>query len=172
MVSVTPRPTLPPGKTRYPLYTKLSGSQGRSEPVRKISPTPGFDPRTVQPVAGRNKTALFRPLPLQPCSLEMSSLKPPKGNCVFYSEYWTLDTVEFLLLSSVCASPLSSISVTWRICLILKFRSAFAKWRKETIISLQYIWPHEITRLPLDGFSWNFVFEDFSKFCRESSNFD
>jgi hypothetical protein len=33
---------LPPGNTRYP---------GRSGRVRKISPPPGFDPRTVQPVA-------------------------------------------------------------------------------------------------------------------------
>jgi hypothetical protein len=41
-----------PGKeTRYPLYRRLGGPQGRSGRVRKISPTPGFDPRTVQPVA-------------------------------------------------------------------------------------------------------------------------
>jgi hypothetical protein len=30
MVSVTPRPPLPPGKTRYPLYRRLGGRQGRS----------------------------------------------------------------------------------------------------------------------------------------------
>jgi hypothetical protein len=41
---------LPPVKTRYPLYRRLSGPQGRSGRVRKISPPPGFDPRTVQPV--------------------------------------------------------------------------------------------------------------------------
>ena len=46
-------PALPPGKTRNPLYRRLSGPQGRSGQVRKISPPPGFDPRTVQPVAGR-----------------------------------------------------------------------------------------------------------------------
>jgi hypothetical protein len=34
---------LPPGKTRYPLYRKLGGPQGRSGRVRKISPQPGFD---------------------------------------------------------------------------------------------------------------------------------
>jgi hypothetical protein len=44
---------LPPGKTRYPLYRRLGGPQGRSGQVRKISPTPGFDPDTVQPVASR-----------------------------------------------------------------------------------------------------------------------
>jgi hypothetical protein len=52
-VSVTLRPLLFPGKTRYPLYRRLGGLQGRSGQVRKISPPPGFDPRTVQPVASR-----------------------------------------------------------------------------------------------------------------------
>jgi hypothetical protein len=44
---------LPPGKTRYPLYRRLGGPQGQSGQVRKISPLPGFDPRTVQPVTSR-----------------------------------------------------------------------------------------------------------------------
>jgi len=35
--------TLSPGKTRY----LFDGPQGRSGRVRKISPPPGFDPRTV-----------------------------------------------------------------------------------------------------------------------------
>ena len=48
-----------PGKTRYPLYRRLGRPQGRSGRVRKISPPPGFDPRTVQPVA--ILTALSRP---------------------------------------------------------------------------------------------------------------
>jgi hypothetical protein len=34
--------TLPPGKTRYPLYRRLGGSQGRSGQVRKISPPTGI----------------------------------------------------------------------------------------------------------------------------------
>ena len=44
---------LPPRKIRYPLYKRLGGSHGRSGQVRKISPQPGFDPRTVHPVAIR-----------------------------------------------------------------------------------------------------------------------
>ena len=44
---------LPRGKTRYPLYGRLGGPQGRSGQVRKISSPPGFDPRIVQPVASR-----------------------------------------------------------------------------------------------------------------------
>jgi hypothetical protein len=45
--------SLPPGKTRYPLFRRLGGPQDRSGQVRKISPPPEFDPRTVQPVASR-----------------------------------------------------------------------------------------------------------------------
>jgi len=37
-VSPTPRPPLPRGKTRYPLYRRPGGPQGRSGQVRKISP--------------------------------------------------------------------------------------------------------------------------------------
>jgi hypothetical protein len=33
---------LPPGMTRYPLYRRLGGIQGRSGRVRKISPLTGF----------------------------------------------------------------------------------------------------------------------------------
>jgi len=44
---------LPLPKTRYPLYTRLGGPQGRSGLVQKNSPPPGIDPRTVQPVASR-----------------------------------------------------------------------------------------------------------------------
>ena len=48
-----PGRSLPPGKTRYPLYRRLGGPQGWSGEVQKISPPPGFDSRTVQPVASR-----------------------------------------------------------------------------------------------------------------------
>jgi len=46
-----PGRSLPPGKSRYPLYRRLGGPQGRSGQVRKISPPPGFNPRTVHLVA-------------------------------------------------------------------------------------------------------------------------
>jgi hypothetical protein len=53
VVNATPRPLYPRGKTRYPLYRRLGGPHGKSVWVRKISHPPGFDPRTVQPVASR-----------------------------------------------------------------------------------------------------------------------
>jgi hypothetical protein len=46
-----PGRSLPPGKTRYSLYRRLGGSQGRSGQVRKISPPTGIRSPTVQPVA-------------------------------------------------------------------------------------------------------------------------
>jgi hypothetical protein len=39
---------LSPGYTRCPSYRRLGGPQSPSGRVRKISPPPGFDPRTVQ----------------------------------------------------------------------------------------------------------------------------
>jgi len=54
----------PPEKTRYPLYRRLGGPHGRSGQVQKISPQPGFDPRTVQPVASRYTDYATRPTSL------------------------------------------------------------------------------------------------------------
>ena len=54
VVNTPLRPLYP--RERKPVHTvKRLGveSQGRSGRVRKISPPPGFDPRTVQPVANR-----------------------------------------------------------------------------------------------------------------------
>ena len=48
----TPRPgRFTPAKTRYPLYSRVGRPLGRYGRMRKTSPPPGFDPRTVQPVA-------------------------------------------------------------------------------------------------------------------------
>jgi hypothetical protein len=46
-----PGRSLSSGKTRYPLYRRLGGPQGRSEEVRKDSPPPEVDNPTVQLVA-------------------------------------------------------------------------------------------------------------------------
>jgi len=50
---------LPLGETRYPLYRRLCGPQRRSGRLRKISPTPAFDSRTLQPVASRKMTGIL-----------------------------------------------------------------------------------------------------------------
>ena len=53
MVNITPQAVLPLGMTGYPLYRRLGGPQDRSGQVHNIFPPPGFDLRTVQPVANR-----------------------------------------------------------------------------------------------------------------------
>ena len=53
VVSTTPRPLYPRERPGTHCYSRLGGPQGRSRRVRKISPPPIFDPRTVQPVASR-----------------------------------------------------------------------------------------------------------------------
>ena len=55
-----PGRTLPPGKTRYPLFRKLGGPQGRSGRAENLAP-PGFNPRTVQPVVSRYTDWATRP---------------------------------------------------------------------------------------------------------------
>jgi hypothetical protein len=42
-----------PGNIQYPLHRRLGGPRSRFGQVRKISPPPGFDFRTVHPVANR-----------------------------------------------------------------------------------------------------------------------
>ena len=54
---------------------------------------------------------------------------------------------------------------------VYRFIRRFAQLRKLTINVFMSVCPQATGRLPLDGFSWNFVFECFLKICRESSRF-
>ena len=64
-----PAASLPPGKTRYPLYSRLGGPQGRSGHVRKISHQPGFDLRIIYPVGGHYTDYATRPMSDIKCTL-------------------------------------------------------------------------------------------------------
>jgi len=66
---------LSPGKTRYLLYRRLGGTQGRSGPVRKIWLPQSFDPQAVQELAA----SMFRLL------RDTFFLQQPKHAGVFYS---------------------------------------------------------------------------------------
>jgi len=63
-VSVTPRPLFTTGKDPVPIVQEAGWAQGRSGQVRKISPLPGFDPRSVQTVASRYTDYATRPTTL------------------------------------------------------------------------------------------------------------
>jgi hypothetical protein len=56
-----PGRSLLPKKSRYPLYRRLGGPQGRSGQVGKISTPTGIRSRTVQPVASRYTNYATRP---------------------------------------------------------------------------------------------------------------
>jgi hypothetical protein len=64
-----------------------------------------------------------------------------------------------------------TLSISLGECLV-NFSGAFAKLRKVTIsfvmsVRLPYVRPHGITRLPMDGFSWNLIFEEFFKIVED-----
>jgi len=50
-----------PGKDPVPIVQEAGWALGRSGQVRKISPPPGFDPRTVKPVGSRYTDYNTRP---------------------------------------------------------------------------------------------------------------
>jgi hypothetical protein len=64
----------------------------------------------------------------------------------------------------------SQTSVKWAICVLSLLQDAFAKWRKVTAHVVGSVRPRETTRLPLDRFSLNLIFEYFSKICRPNSS--
>ena len=63
VVSSTPSRTLPAGKTRYPLYRRLGGPQGRSGRAENLIRT-GIRSRTVQPVVSHYTDWATQPLEL------------------------------------------------------------------------------------------------------------
>ena len=67
---------LPPEMTQYSLYSSLGGSQGRSGRLRKISPTPGFDPRTIQAVASFYTSCNIL---AHPETLKQTTIKPKRS---------------------------------------------------------------------------------------------
>ena len=73
--------SLLPGKTRYPLYRRLCGPQGR---CGKYRPPPGFDLRTVQPVASRYTDWATRPQPNKMLSKISLPQKSPGFRNIFF----------------------------------------------------------------------------------------
>jgi hypothetical protein len=82
---------LPPGMTRYPLYRRLGGPQDRSGRVRKISPPPGLDPRTVQPVASRYTDWAI--------AAHIKFLKYSQFHSTLYNQYSGHNVVTYLMLA-------------------------------------------------------------------------
>jgi hypothetical protein len=94
------------GKTRYPLYGRLCGSQGRSGQVRKISPPPEFDPRTIQPVAHHYTDWATRPV--FTCMYVLLFLI----GCVFVVCYLIYFLLRFSVIPIASFGPFISTSIT------------------------------------------------------------
>jgi hypothetical protein len=85
-----PGRTLPPRKTRYPLYRRLGGPHGRYGQAEILAP-PRFDPRTVQPVVS-----------LYPAHVQLISHVNCPGIDLIYSwwdRYQTKETVREVCLN-------------------------------------------------------------------------
>jgi len=57
-----PRPLFTPRKDTVPIVQEADEPQGRYGQLLKISPSPVFDPRTVQPAASRYTDYATRPM--------------------------------------------------------------------------------------------------------------
>jgi hypothetical protein len=121
-----------PGKeTWYPLHRRFSGPHGWSGQVWKISPPPGFDPQTVQPVVSRYTDYT---VPAQPCVHNfhfvltvhsfVSQVKSPTKYSAFCHVYISLILVVVLYISHV----LPKLLLFWHLCLAV-FTVSVDGWR-------------------------------------------
>ena len=124
---------LPPEKSRYPLYKRLGGHQGRSEQARKILPPPGFDHRTVQPVASRYSDYDTRPtsmcMRLRYCNavLHRKLLMHVREACS------RNEVIQALTLLAACTEPTTK-SLTFSGSCCLSVRLTFGKTTKVATI--------------------------------------
>jgi len=107
----SPGSSLPPGKTRYPLYRRLGGTQDRSGQVRKNSPPLGFDSRTVQPLAIRYSDWATRPTQLR---LEIIIFCFQKKNQL-YALVYVFDSREIVVCFLICPRELPHLQISNRL---------------------------------------------------------
>jgi hypothetical protein len=83
-----PGRTLPPGKTRYQLYRRLGGPQGRSGWAENLVLT-GIRSRTVQPVAqSLYRLSYYRIIPLKRPMFCPYILQLFPYNCISFHPHW------------------------------------------------------------------------------------
>jgi len=110
----------PPGKTRYPLYNRyrvfpgVGGPQRRSEQVRKISPPPGFYPRTVQPVASRYTDYTISALTVVRYQSKIEAYRFGNVSARIIFLYTELDVVHILVFAVLECGPYQKHPVVFR----------------------------------------------------------
>jgi hypothetical protein len=95
---------LPLGKTWYSLYKRKGGLQGQSGRVWKISPPPGFDPRTVRLVASRY-TDWTIPAHITPDNSGITKRQPQSSFLAFVHN-------KYFVTSSASTASLTSLNFT------------------------------------------------------------
>ena len=124
---------LPPGKTPCPLYRKLGRPQGRSGRVQKISPPPGFDPRTVQPVASRYTDcaipaeALYRTFIFTVAFVFPHELRWLHYNWRSWQNNYTFCQQLDLNRTNFAKWHVKRVAVIWKLLKILSFRDSNVK---------------------------------------------
>jgi len=89
---------------------------------------------------------------------------------------WSFATVALLIIRGPChalfATNKQIISKFDITCYFRRVRKIAQKLTISAVASVcSSVRPHGTTRLPLDEFLWNLVFEYFSKICRQNSSF-
>ena len=88
--------------------------------------------------------------------------------------FWVWSSVSWVYcLQNLVHSPLSLSNLYTPKCLRMftPILGAFAKLQKATLIFVVPFLPHATTRIPLDRFSWNLIFEYRSKIWQENSSY-
>ena len=88
----------------------------------------------------------------------------PDAADAYINRHQYLNIVGNLNCSEVDDSSVDVQSDLW-------FLGAFATLRKSTVRFVMSVGQHGTTWLPLDGFSWNLSFQNFSRICWEKSSF-
>ena len=109
-VSPTPRPTLPPRKTRYPLYWRVGGPQGHSVRAENLVLT-GIRCLTVQPVVSVYIGWATEPRP---------NLPPGKTRCPLYwrvggpqGQSVRAENLVFTGIRCLTVQPVVSVYIGW-----------------------------------------------------------
>jgi len=169
--------TLPPGKTRYPFYRREGGwapgpvwTNGKSRPHRDSIPDRPARSSVAIPTELPGPLVLLLHTYIHICSSNNSN-----NNNVCVHTYTHTHTYLMNARLHVCGVKLNWAQRIFYIytshLYLHSFLGSLTQLRKATISSHHVrpsVRPHGTTRLPLDGFPWNLIFECFSKTHREN----
>jgi len=153
-----PGRSLPPGKTRYPLYRRPSGPQGRSGQVRKISPPTGIRSRVVHPVVSR-----YSDYPTRPTYVTRMTLKQTNWFLLHFicrEFYESVDLFNFLWDRTVLTATLHDEPYAL-LCSSLANLAQYLWDRKMFQWEVQYSVCCTISNVPGCSICWNLLYNEY-----------